>query len=255
MNGSQFTFAISLSIAYLGVSSPLLQATSLSFRTKLGAQPEYVQTKLQMRQAQAGSEKPPPRPGSNTSRGGSRSGCNIVKTTVNQDLYALVPSNQEAFAAEANPTLWFYLPYDASKSPLVTRLTVQTEGGSTLYTKSFSLSGTPGIAGIRLPQSLKQGISYRWYLTMVCDANTDGASVNGWIRFVQPKGALHQKSLPISQRLALYKQSYIWHDRLTLLANQRGQNSQVEAEWQAILKEISLEQLAKERILGTVKPR
>lgn len=190
----------------------------------------------------------------NRSQGGTRAGCIIAKTTANQDLYALVPDNEEAYSMGVNPILWFYLPYNGTTTPLVARLKIESEGGRVPpYSKLISLSGTPGIVGIQLPQPLKPGISYRWFFTMVCDANTDGASLDGWIQAIKPGAGPNQRMLPLPQQLAWYKQEDIWHDRLTLLATQRHKIPQADVEWKAVLKEIRMEELGQERILAPVR--
>jgi Domain of Unknown Function (DUF928) len=246
MNSTKLTLAVSLSLAYFFTACPLLEA-----------KPDFSirETQLKTRQSQLiARQASKPRKVTRRSRGASRTGCNIPQTTTNQELFALIPDNQETYSIGANPVLWFYLPYNAVTNPLTVRVTVQGETGVIpSYSKLFSLSGSPGIVGIRLPQALKQGVAYRWYFTIVCDANVDGGSLDGWMQSVRPSLEMNKKSLPLSQQLDLYRQNNIWHDRVTLLATQRGKNPQAEMEWQALLKELGMENLAQEPVLGIFK--
>jgi Domain of Unknown Function (DUF928) len=246
MTVTSLTLAAGLWIASLSLANPLLANQSAPSSTVNPLPTNSIQL--------LAADKPPPPSGGNTSRGGQRSGCTIASSTANKNVYALVPNNQIAQTMSTNPALWFYLPYNAKATPLTVRLSVQSETkGIPAYSKLISLSGTPGLVGVRLPQSLKPGVTYHWYFTVVCDANMDGASVEGRVKVATSAAGINQKSLAIAQQINAYKQANIWHDRVTLLATQRGKNPQTEMEWQALLKELGMENLAQEPVLGIFK--
>jgi hypothetical protein len=192
--------------------------------------------------------RPPRRKG-----GGDRRGrCDIPKTATNQELVALVPEQGETLSITGTPTLWFYVPY-SSTTPLSARFTLRDERGQrALFDPvSIPLTGTPGIIGIRLPKTLQPGISYQWYFTILCQAET-GPGVDGWIRRVTPDAELSrqlQQLLSLQERLDLYQKANIWHDRLTLLAEQRTSNSQAADAWRKLLQEIGLAALSQEPVV------
>jgi hypothetical protein len=134
-------------------------------------------------------------------------------TTVNQEIYALVP-----------------------------------------LARKVRIAQSPGIIGIRLPQPLKPGMSYHWFLTIACNSGVDGASVDGWIQHTPLSAVitnqLNDPSLSLKQRLQFYQQHHLWHDRLPLLATQLNHNPQATLAWQALLQEAQLEHLQQQPVQG-----
>lgn len=193
--------------------------------------------------------RPPKRVG-----GGDRRGqCNIPKTTINQKLIALVPEQGEALTITGTPTLWFYVPY-APTSPLSARFTLRDEQRRRALFDPIliPLTGIPGIIGIRLPKTLQPETFYQWYLTILCQPNVNGPTVSGWIQRVRPDSQLsHQLQQPLSlqEQLDLYQKANIWHDRLTLLAQQWNTTAEVAENWRKLLQEIGLEALSQEPIV------
>lgn len=244
MNWAQLPTTLATSIAYLLLSHSWVEAKPETILTHWasGATPEQTV-------AQGGGKT------GNRSSGGRRTGCTMAKTTTNQDLYALVPGSGATYSLEATPTLWFYVPYDTSTTTATARLTVQSQDNSAPSdSKLISLSKTPGIIGVRLPQPLKPGVSYHWFFTILCDAKTDGASVDGWIQRLELSPnittQMNNEAIPLQQRLELYQQNRIWSDRLTLLATQVNKNSEARLAWDALLREGGLERLRQEPVQG-----
>jgi Domain of Unknown Function (DUF928) len=246
MNWTKFSVAMTVAIAYLFTCNAAFAASP--------ATSAKVEISVKARQNQPLSRG---NSGKNGNRGpaGRRTGCDIATTTKNENLYALVPvSGEETYTSETTPMLWFYIPY-ASTRPILARLTLQSEKSTVAdYAKTIPLSGTPGVVGVQLPQSLAPGTSYRWYFTIMCDEKQDGGSVDGWIQrsplSSNIMAQINNKSLTLKQRLDLYQQNNLWHDRLTLLATQVNKNAQAKVEWKALLQEIELEKLQPEAVLG-----
>jgi hypothetical protein len=240
MNRIYWPTAIAVSLVYLSTSPLPLEAQP--GQQWLGPQLNSTQTPLV-------SYAP-----DNRRSAGRRTECNIASNNTNGDLYAIVP-REPANSFEATPTLWFYVPYNTGTTPVPVRITVQSEGNSTpAYSKMISVSHTPGIIGVRLSQPLKSGVSYGWSFTVLCDGKNENASVQGTMQRTQVGSGiatqLNNPSLPLKQRLDLYKQNNIWFDRLSLLAPQVSKNAQAKLEWNALLKEIDFENLQSEPVQG-----
>ncbi len=192
---------------------------------------------------------PPPPPNGDriprTDLGGSSSACKAT----DKKLTALVPIESERGATRSqSPTLWFYIP-DAAQDIASVELKINSrDEKNRLYQASIiQLPATPGVIGIRLPESLqsklKEGEYYRWYFRLNCAANSnseDNPVVNGWVRRVPANDTATTD---------------IWYDMLTDLANRRlaaPQNEKLKQEWRDLLKSVGLEQLASEGLGGSV---
>jgi hypothetical protein len=189
--------------------------------------------------------------------GGKRGNCTVLETQIHQEFTALVPNDGETRSLTTIPTLWFYVPYAATK-PIAVRFSLRDAAGRRALFDGIPfepvvipLSGSPGIIGIRLPKALEPETEYHWYLTMICDATEDGPSVDGWVRSVKLSADLlrqFNRSQSFQERLLFYKNANIWSDRLTLLAGERDRTPQASAEWAKALQEIGLEKLTQEAI-------
>jgi Domain of Unknown Function (DUF928) len=138
----------------------------------------------------------------------------------------------------ANPTLWFYMPYD----------------NKGLLKASFVLDGKeqpvalPNKAGF-IPVSLrdvdqaqlKVGRSYLWSLTVQCGLQP---TVSGWVEWaeVDPLKLKRIKAAKPAQQAVTYAQEGIWYDAVNILAIQRFQKPQdanVNQLWQQLLVDLS----------------
>ncbi|MBD2121875.1 DUF928 domain-containing protein [Trichocoleus sp. FACHB-262] len=117
-------------------------------------------------------------------------------------------------------TLWFYVPYT---EPLQAKLTLVNDQGNHSYL--INLPKQAGIVGLALPpqvtQSLKVDQQYRWGLSIICHPMSPSLNpnVSGWLQRVELPALSSSES--VSEKLLYYANRGIWHDALTLLANQR----------------------------------
>lgn len=116
--------------------------------------------------------------------------------------------------------LWFYVPYT---EPLQAKLTFINDQGNHSYL--IKLPKQAGIIGLALPpqvtQSLKVDQQYRWGLSIICHPMSPSLNpnVSGWLQRVEPPALSSSES--VREKLLHYANKGIWHDSLTLLANQR----------------------------------
>ncbi|MEA5593314.1 DUF928 domain-containing protein [Rivularia sp. UHCC 0363] len=188
---------------------------------------------------------------------GSRGDC----PAANIPLTALIPENKIGKVVEANPTFWFYIPYQASKIP-VGEFVLQDEADNDVYRTKFPINKGEGIVSINLGsgKTLETDKIYQWYFKLNCsgDKLSTPIYVHGWVQRValQP---LQQKQLITSssprQRFAFYAQNDIWYSALTELVKLKQANpqSKIVAEyWLRLLNDVGLQELSKEPILGKI---
>ncbi|NJM72342.1 MAG: DUF928 domain-containing protein [Scytonema sp. RU_4_4] len=195
---------------------------------------------------------------------GSRGNCHAVKIP----LTALVSSNDLSLSVEENPTFWFFVPYksDAISSG---EFSLQDEANNDVYRTSFTLPFGAGIVSFNLPSTISLEINkkYQWYFKLYCknanrQASTKGADfVYGLVQRVTLKPEIeHQLKAATAprSRIAIYAQNRIWQSALTELAKLRladPQNTNLYKDWDNLLRDMGLENLAEEPILGEVKSK
>ena len=189
--------------------------------------------------------------------GGSRGNC-----LANQgQLIALVPEDSVSITASNKPQLFFYIP-ETSQSNLI-EFVVRNQQDELVYETFLETSDRSGIITIELPESISQELlktneDYHWYLSMICDRQkrSHDIVVEGWLRRVEINPAiipkLHNAS-PVEQA-RLYQQQGIWHDALSVLAQERktpNYQAPAQAKWNELLNSIGLEELANQPLIET----
>lgn len=196
------------------------------------------------------------RPGRRTG-GGSRSPCPASQIP----LTALVPQNNMGTTVSDRPSLWFYVPYSpqqASSGEFV----LQDEQENDVYRQTFNLPKTPGLVGLKIPQTsapLAINQSYRWYFKLYCGNSSSSTAnfVDGWIQRItltpDLKARLKSKITPTYKE---YGRNLIWFDSLNNLAQLRlnNDNPQLEDDWTKLLTAtgVDLDKLIQKPLLGKV---
>lgn len=182
--------------------------------------------------------------------GGSRGNCIASE----ENLVALVPANAVGITASNTPQLFFYLP--ETTQPHLIEFVVRNHKDELVYDTMLQTSKQAGIIKIEFPPNLKQdelktNEDYRWYLSMICNLQkrSHDVVVEGWIRRVEIDFTTNrqlQQAKPIEQA-SLYQQQGIWHDALSILAEQQktlGSPIAVRAKWAELLDNVGLGELA-----------
>ena len=189
--------------------------------------------------------------------GGSRGNC-----LANQgQLIALVPENSVSITASNKPQLFFYIP-ETSQSNLI-EFVVRNQEDELVYETFLETSDRSGIITIDLPESISQELlktneDYHWYLSMICDRQkrSHDIVVEGKLRRVEINSAISHKlnnASPLEQA-SLYQQQGIWHDALSVLAQERktsNEQASTQAKWNELLNSIGLEELANQPLIET----
>ncbi|MBE9209990.1 DUF928 domain-containing protein [Nostoc sp. LEGE 06077] len=249
-----------LTLAYAGflTSQPLVLAA-----TPMPMASQNMNTVSQ--QVNFNPPKPPadPPPGGRVLGGAKRGSCPQVQ----QDLTALVPFTQESpsvtnvwsLTTSAHPTFWFYVPYSQNVN-LPAMFVLQDQQSKDLYKQPIALPTHPGIMSISLPSNtpgLAVNQQYRWFLTVSCDKQEQSPPiyVEGVVKRVNLSREITQKlqtATPL-QQFAIYARNGIWHEAITTLAQLRKENPQDQAlktQWQDLLANIRLGDVATEPILS-----
>jgi hypothetical protein len=191
--------------------------------------------------------------------GGDRSGsCPKVSTplTALAPLYKTKDGNQFTLGATVSefPTLWFYLPYEISKTrPAELRVEEHDSNQNYIFdTTILTLTNaSPGIIGIRVPQNAVAPLSINGqrYFTFVVRCDPSDSSTNKFVSVSVERIPLNSalmtqlKTSPPKQQAALYETAGIWFETVTTLAEliqkSPGDRS-LQASWVRLLKEANL---------------
>jgi Domain of Unknown Function (DUF928) len=153
-------------------------------------------------------------------------------------LVALIPSVTNSGATHLdNPTLWFYVPYDATmpnfeeSKPL--ELVLVNEQEEEFYKSTVPLPQRAGIVGVPVTRALEVDQTYHWVFSVICEAeNRSGdVTVNGWIQRVDPKliedqlisieGLSGREKLETLVGIYADSNNDLWYDLITTLAQLR----------------------------------
>lgn len=158
----------------------------------------------------------------------------------------------------AHPTLFVNIP---DGLPATTaQLTVQNEAGDQeLYSTSFTLSGKPGIVGIRIPDTapaLEVGQKYLWQVSVTCDPSKpeDQLFAMSWVERVALDSDLARQVNQATPRekSTLYAEAGIWQDTVSTLAELRLSNPNdpsVAQDWASLMQSVNLSDLANKPVV------
>ena len=189
----------------------------------------------------------PPR----TTEGGSR-GCGSYKKG-EKSLIALAPTRSLALTVQKHPTFFWHIPESYGGQTLEFVL-LDAKDEQELYRDYFSVPQAPGIASLKLPDTvepLEEEKMYHWYLMAVCDPEdrTGDIVIDGWIERVEPSQALLENIEKASEeeRPSIYGKEGIWQETIATLAKLRLENpddSNLIARWEDLLSSVELGELA-----------
>jgi Domain of Unknown Function (DUF928) len=194
---------------------------------------------------------------------GSRDGeCAVAKIP----LTALVASKGSSLVIEKHPTFWFFVPYQSNQAAFG-EFSLQDETNKDIYRTSFQVAEKPGIVSISLPSNiapLEINKTYQWHLKIYCDDTKNQVPkktsdfVFGSVQRVALKSDLERQLQLLNvpqKRIDFYIKNNIWQSALSDLGKvyfTPTQNNTFRQEWANLLKDMSLEDLLQQPILGEV---
>ena len=187
--------------------------------------------------------------------GGSRSPNTACLKVPDQPVVALMPESNLGLTHSGYPKIWFSLPAISQDRSLEFGLYDQT--GDLVSKNSFSATGEAGVINLSLPETsapLLVGRDYRWYLSVVCNEESPAENlvVTGWIRRVALESSFDEQLAVATEleQLSIYKESGLWYDALTTLAQLRRSQFvdepaaiDIEQRWASLLRAIELPQV------------
>ncbi|MBW4662087.1 MAG: DUF928 domain-containing protein [Drouetiella hepatica Uher 2000/2452] len=162
---------------------------------------------------------------------------------------------------EANPMLWFYIPYAADKVKTA-KFSLLDDAKQLIpnYPLILPLSATPGIVAVRFPEPLAVGKSYNWYLSIVCSAEKPSRNpgVRGWIQRVEPSTELSASLAQVDnkQKYRIYAENGIWYDMVASLVTERQNDlldPNLQEDWIALLEYLNADDLKDAAIVNCCK--
>lgn len=190
-----------------------------------------------------------------TAGGGTRGGSCTLN---DKSIIPLIPSKSSVLTVSDYPTFFAYIPQSTARTA---RFVLREEGqDDAVYDTTFYIPIRPGIISVALPKTglppLKVGKIYHWFLALVCDPEGDGsdAIAEGWIKRIEPSSTLlaNLKKASSRQLPRVYGKAGIWQETLTILAELRRAHpgdSAIAAEWENLLKQVGLGEVATEPLI------
>jgi len=182
----------------------------------------------------------------------------------NLRLTAIMPQTNLGLTTAVYPRFFWYSPRTRAKFAQFTLYEVDEatmENKISIYTSTFRISGTSGIASLPLPNTtflppLTVGKDYHWSLALICnpDNREQNITVDGWVQRIAPAAAFtNQLGATKSQDLpTLYANNGLWFDTVTTLAEQRCANpndTSLAASWAQLLKSVKLDTIAEQPLV------
>jgi|GEM_PF-724914 len=199
--------------------------------------------------------------------GGSRDTCQ--KNPDLPAIIALVPQTIFGHTTQAQPTLWFYLPY-LPEETLNLEFELEDEQAKTKQQLPLTLKAQhPGIISVQVPQTmaLEPNREYRWLLRITCDDGPANVpeTLMGIIKRIptspELEDALSQAATP-RERWIAYAEQAIWFDGLTELGSlyqADPENPRLQKDWYTLLSRLNVEDadalLAKQTLQACCSPK
>lgn len=200
----------------------------------------------------------PPSPGGSgpgSTAGGGVRGASCSNRTL-APLTAVIPKNQVGLTVSPNPTVLAYIPpTQATQAEFVV---FDDQSGDEIYAVKVALSGVPGMAPFRLPETvnLEIGKLYIWQVSLICDPKdrSSDETVQGSIQRLALSQDLQtqlQGATTALDKAKVYAKERLWYETLATLAELRSAN---EAEWKQFLESVGLKAIASAPIINCCTP-
>lgn len=171
------------------------------------------------------------------------------------ELTAIVPVQGDDVTASRSPAFFFFVP-DAAQSSLKGVFRLQENDRNVIAPIQVSVSGTPGIIKIQLPQSLEKNRSYQWLFQITC-GDEKAVAINGDVTFKEPSPSLAKQLANQSspgEKARLYQREGFFLDAIALLADAQTKDTKAQTEWKTLLQTLGLPELIRQPIVPCCTP-
>lgn len=193
--------------------------------------------------------------------GAARGGCSLQESPLVPLMPVIANGSKEpsffSVTVVDRPTFFAYVPTTTARQ--IEFLLVDEEAGDVVYEQAKSVDGTPQILSFSLDgnaPALNVGKNYKWFFTTICnpkdkarDDNSGNPSISGLVQRhpLTVDATRRIAAAPPRDRPSVYAEEGGWLDSLNALAQLRCQqpnDSTIRADWQELLQDMKLEQIA-----------
>ncbi|MFM2060979.1 MAG: hypothetical protein RLZZ507_649 [Cyanobacteriota bacterium] len=183
-----------------------------------------------------------------------------------QVMTPLLPTNKSGLTFKKYPTFTWHIPPTSVKNA---EFVIITDGNQkdgeekVFYQTTLTLPEKPGIVSFTLPKTvapLEVNTTYRWYLTLICDAEdySSNPNIEGLVKRIPAQlPLLESLAKPNLLQIATsYAQAGIWYDALDLLVKLRcnqPHNPILKLNWRQFLDSVELNNIASEPLVNSCK--
>lgn len=166
------------------------------------------------------------------------------------ELVVLAPDHTGLTITE-QPRLYWYV-----SKPVISKLEVtliNDESNEPVYEDLVANTTSAGIQSIDLAKAgikLKQGLEYRWYVSVVADKKQRSNDIvaSGTIKYVNPESSLTRDLLSVNMvtRANIFTQKGIWYDAIDtlMIQNEKSANKGFTEQHIALLEQVGLQSVA-----------
>jgi Domain of Unknown Function (DUF928) len=180
-----------------------------------------------------------------------------------KEITPLIPADKLGLTLNGHPTFYWSVPTLPVRTA---EFTIETNGDEKpFYETNIKLPKQPGIFSFTLPKNtpeLPVGKTYRWYLTIICDAedSSNNPYVEGLVERTQADLTLLNALAKATavQLPSIYAKSGIWHEALTTSVKLRctqPYNLGVKLNWRQLLTSVGLNNILSEPLLDSCQTK
>lgn len=165
--------------------------------------------------------------------------------------------NSLGLTVSEHPEFFVYIPQTSATEA---QFTLMDQENNKVYQTNLPLSEEPGIVSVSLPEDLpplEVGKNYNWFFTVLCDPEDQSQNlvVGGWTQRRELEADLAAKLEKASRpgdRSFIYAQNGIWHDSLSILAEEirnSNRNTLAMVQWKLLLESAGLDKVTEVPLL------
>ena len=180
--------------------------------------------------------------------GGRKGICQGDRTS--GELTAIVPERGDDVTASHSPAFFFFIP-DAAQSSLKGIFRLQEHDRNVIAPIPVSISGTPGIIKLQLPQALQKNQRYEWLFQITC-GDEKAIGINGIVTFKEPSPSLTKQlksQISAREKARLYQREGFALDAIALLADAQAKDTNAQTDWKTLLRTLGLPELVQQPIV------
>lgn len=145
----------------------------------------------------------------------------------------------------AQPTVWVSAPNGLAEGTPIEFVMRNDSGQIVDRSVQVTVAVAPGSVSFTPAAPLQIGETYRWIVSITCDAAMPDVPVRveGYIQRVAAPATLEAAPVDPLQQAVIYASVGIWYDALAVLGDRPDRSPMIAAAWSSLLEQINLDQL------------